>query len=133
MTRKEAREQAFILVFEKCFRKESVEEIIESALDDGMIEENDYARSAAIGVYDNLQEIDQKISDNLKGWTIGRLSKVSLAAMRLSVCEMLYLQDIPVGVSINEAVELTKKFATEEDAAYVNGVLGSVAKMAENA
>ena len=59
---------------------------------------------------------------------MNRISKVALSALRLSVCEMLYISEIPVGVSINEAVELCKKYATAEDASFVNGILGSVSR-----
>ena len=61
-------------------------------------------------------------------WKLDRIVKVSLAILRMSISEMLYLEDIPVSVSINEAVELAKKYATEDDASFVNGVLGAVAK-----
>lgn len=128
MTRKEAREQAFILIFEKSFREESMEEIIADALEHGLIASDDYVEAVTKGVEAQQEALDARITANLKGWTLSRLSRVALAALRLAVYEMLYMQDIPTGVSINEAVELTKKFATEDDAAYINGVLGTIAR-----
>ena len=80
-------------------------------------------------MYENIEQIDELIDKNLVGWSAKRISKVSRAIMRLSVCEMLYSEDLPVGVIINEAVEISKKYATNEDASDVNGVLGAVAKV----
>ncbi|HIZ83501.1 MAG TPA: transcription antitermination factor NusB [Firmicutes bacterium] len=128
MNRKEAREQAFILVFEKSFRDEPVPEIIEAAKEGRELPGDAYMEQAAEGVFQHLEEIDETIKANLTGWKLERLSRVSLAVLRLSVFEMLHREDIPVSVSINEAVELAKRFATKDDAAYVNGVLGSVAR-----
>lgn len=133
MTRKEAREQAFILIFEKSFREEPMEEIIADAFEYGLITPEDYVETVANGVEREKVTIDARIALNLKGWSLNRLSKVALAALRLAVYEMLYMDDIPTGVSINEAVELTKKFATEDDAAYINGVLGTIARESDNA
>ena len=75
-----------------------------------------------------MQEIDSVISSNLKNWKLERISKVALAVLRLAIYEMSFVDEVPVSVSINEAVELCKKFAIKEDAAFVNGILGTVAK-----
>ena len=64
----------------------------------------------------------------MRGWAIHRLPKVSLAVLRLAIAEMLYIDDVPCGVSVNEAVEIVKKYGTSDDASFVNGVLGSIAK-----
>lgn len=128
MTRRESREQAFILVFEKEFRDDTPEEIIDAAKEAGEIEEDDYSFSVFGGVYDNLNEIDTVISETAKGWTIDRISKVALAVLRVAIYEMKYVESVPDSVAINEAVELLKKFATKEDASFVNGILGTVAK-----
>lgn len=131
MTRKEAREQAFVLVFEKNFSDESVADILEMAKETrDFTEDGDgYVVSAFTGVFDNLEEIDSIISNNLtSGWVINRISKVSLAVLRLAIYEMKYMPEIPVAVSIDEAVELCKKYSVTDDASFVNGVLGTVAK-----
>ena len=75
-----------------------------------------------------MQEIEELIEANLKGWKLNRISKIALAAMRISVYEMKYIKSVPVSVSINEAVKMTKEFASDKDGSFVNGVLGSVAK-----
>lgn len=128
MTRHESRELAFILVFEKSFQEETtIVELIENAQELELFPENNFAEDLAKKVYENLEEIDNAINDNLVGWSAKRISRVSRAILRLAVCEILYT-DVPVGVAINEAVEITKKFASDEDASYVNGVLGAVAR-----
>lgn len=125
MTRKEERELAFTLIFEKIFNNElGVEEIVENAVEARLIEENTYAFSVAQLTYENCEEIDRLINENSVGWRVERLPKVSLAILRLALCEILYVPSVPTGVSINEAVELAKKFATQEDASFINGILG---------
>ena len=128
MNRKNARENAFILIFEKIFRDDSVEDIIKDAIEARNFEYDDYVEKVFVGVFENLEEIDEQISANLKSWKISRISKVSLAILRLAVFEMLYMEDIPQGVSIYEAVELAKKYSTQDDASFINGVLGALSK-----
>ncbi len=130
MTRKEAREQAFIIIFEKEFNNEySLDEIIETAKDADLFEADEFAVNIAKETLSDIENLDNIISANLKGgWRIGRISKVSLAILRLAICEMTKFNDIPVSVSINEAVELAKKYAAEEDSSFVNGLLSSVNK-----
>lgn len=128
MTRKEERQQAFAIVFEKSFKDDSLESIINDAIEAGAYNESEYCTTAIFGVFDNIESIDGLISANLKDWTLDRISRVALSVMRLAVYEIKYMEDIPVGASINEAVELTKKFSTNEDASFVNGVLGTIAK-----
>ena len=126
MTRRQAREEAFILIFEKQFNDSSLEEILDLAMQVRDIKPDDYIKTAFFGVYDNVNDIDSIISANTSGWNIARLSKTALAVLRLAVYEIKYMPDIPVAVSINEAVEILKKYATIEDAKYVNGILSTV-------
>ena len=125
MTRREERELAFSLIFEKIFNDEfSMDEIINIAVEARLVEESTYAFSIAQLTYEHVEEFDKIINENSVGWKVERLPKVSLAIMRLALCEILYVPSIPNGVSINEAVELAKKFASNEDASFINGVLG---------
>ncbi len=128
MTRKEVREQAFILIFENEFNNEySLDEMIEAARDAELFETDAFARELAEKTIGEKDKIDVIFSDNLKGgWKLNRISKVSLAILRLALCEMTEFPDIPVSVSINEAVDLAKKYAPYEDYAFVNGLLSSV-------
>ena len=129
MTRKAARESAFILLFEKYFNDElSISDILNTALQVRDFEADDFTELLANGVIDNLESVDNVFVKFLNGWSIDRISKVSLVALRIAVYEMLYVTDIPYSVSVNEAVEICKKFATEDDSSFVNGVLSSVIK-----
>ncbi len=128
LNRKAAREQAFVLIFEKIFNDLSCEEIVDLAVSVREFETDEYCINVFNGVYDNAEQIDTIIGENSNGWSVNRISKVALAVMRLAIYELLYREDIPASVSVNEAVELCKKFASSEDAAFVNGVLGTVVK-----
>lgn len=128
MTRREAREEALILVFEKEFNSDSLEEIIETAKEVRDIEPDEYITQVFYGVFDNLEAIDDIISKYSVGWSIKRITKIALAILRLAIYEIKFVDAIPVSVSINEAVELAKKYSTKEDSAYINGVLSSVSK-----
>ena len=129
MTRREARELAFILVFEKSFQEENtIVELIENALELEIFPTNAFAENLAKKVYANIDEIDKAIEENLIGWSAKRISRVSRAILRIAVCELKFTENMPVGVAINEAVEIAKKYATVEDASYINGVLGSFVK-----
>ena len=129
MTRKQAREEAFILIFEKEFNDNSIEDVLETAAEARDLVPDDYINRVFKGVYDSLGELDSLISESLVGWSITRISKTALCIMRLAIFEMKYIEEIPVSVSINEAVELCKKYATENDASFVNGILSTVAKV----
>ena len=129
LTRREEREQAFILLFEKSFNEDvSVSELYEMAVENEIISESDFAKNLTIKVTENLEQIDSTIEKNSVKWKMNRISKVALAVMRLAICEILYYDDIPVGVSINEAVELCKKYASKDDYSFVNGILSAIAK-----
>ena len=127
MTRSEAREQAFILVFEKIFNPELIVSDIKAIAEDTeLFVLDEFAERLLVSVCENEEKLDEVISAHLRKWTLQRIPKVSLALLRLSVAEILYFDDVPDGVSANEAVELAKKYAGEEDASFINGVLGSV-------
>lgn len=129
MTRRESREQAFILIFEKLFNPDlSVAEIVENALLSESNMPDSFAQELCEKVYSELEQIDANISRFTRSWSTSRISKVSLAVLRLAVCEMLYYDDIPAKVSINEAVELAKLYGADNDASFVNGLLGSLSR-----
>ncbi len=129
MTRHESRELAFILIFEKSFQPEaSIIDLIDSAIELELFPQNSFAENLAKRVFKNIDEIDSLINESLVGWSSKRISKASLAILRLAVCELLYSKDVPVGVAINEAVEIAKKYATAEDGSYINGVLATISK-----
>ncbi len=128
MTRKQERENAFIIAFEESFKGNSLDEIIESANEAKERSIEEYGKQLLQYYNMNNDEVDALIQSKLKGWSTERISRACLIIMRLAVNEMLYMEDIPGSVSINEAVELAKKYADEEDYQFVNGVLGAIAK-----
>ena len=131
MTRREAREQAFILLFEKSFNPESdFNEIFALANELRVLDDDKFVKSLVYTACEKQEEIDEHISANARGWKLNRISKVPLAIIRLALAEILYFEDIPNSVSINEAVELAKKYANPEDASFINGLLGTVARKA---
>ena len=128
MNRTKSREQAFILLFEYSFELNTPEEIINLAQEVRGEKISNFTRNLFPGTINNLETIDKNIEEYLKNWDKSRLSRVSLAVLRLAVYEILYSQENPVSVCINEAVELTKKYALQDDASYINGVLSSIEK-----
>ena len=132
MTRKQAREEAFILIFEKEFNDDALEDILSLAEEVRDLKVDEYIKNVFFGVFINLEKIDEIISQNAVGWSIKRITKTALAILRLAIYEIKFYSEIPVSVSINEAVELAKKYATKEDASFINGILSTVAKQNEN-
>lgn len=128
MTRREAREQAFCLLFQGTVSGDPVDDILRAAHEARDLVPDSFTEGLCYGVEEHMGDIDSMIEGSLKGWNIRRVSKVALTLLRLSVYEMAYEKDIPISVSINEAVELSKTYGGEGDPAYINGVLGSVAK-----
>lgn len=128
MTRHESRELAFILLFEQTFTGEPVAEILKSAGEARDVAADEFALSLAAGAEAHMEEVDALIAAASHRWSKDRLSRVALCVMRLAVYEMRFLEDIPVSVSINEAVELTKTYGGDEEPSFVNGVLGGIAR-----
>lgn len=129
MTRREAREQAFMVLFEKIFDTEAtVTEIIKNAEENDLIKLNGFAKEILSKYEPNSEEIDAVISEKAVGWELSRLPKVSLAIMRLAVTEIKYCDNIPDSVAVSEAVDIAKKYGTPDDASYINGVLGAVTR-----
>ena len=129
MNRKEARENAFILLFEMALKSdESAEEIFDKATGVRELECDDFVKGVFFGANENLRIIDELIEKCLVGWRAKRLSYVSRALLRLSVYEMMFIPDIPAKVSINEAIELSKKYDDEKAYALINGVLNAAAE-----
>lgn len=127
MTRREAREQAFFFLFEKIFNDSDIEDIVEQAMLARDIEVDQYAIKVFKGVSEHIEQIDNIIQKYSIGWKNSRIPKVTFSILRLAVYEMLY-EDIPMSVSINEAVELIKIYAGTEDSSFANGILSSFFK-----
>ncbi len=88
-------------------------------------EQLSYINDIVLGVGDKMTELDEYIAKYAVGWKVGRISKIAISVMRLSMYEILYMPDVPDSASINEAVEFTKRYDSKESASFVNGILGS--------
>lgn len=122
--RSKEREQAFCLLFQSLFNTDENFEIYEENIESV----GDYARSIALGVEEKKDNLDGLIEKYSKGWKVKRLPKVNLAILRLAAYEILFVDDVPESVAINEAVELAKKYSGESDYSFINGVLGALVK-----
>ncbi|NLB81724.1 MAG: transcription antitermination factor NusB [Clostridiaceae bacterium] len=130
MTRKQARDMAFKLIFQMQIQKESSTNILALYHEQNECppEAKEYIDDIVNGVFLNKKDLESKVSGLLEGWSIGRISKISYAAILLSVYELTNRKDIPGSVSINEAVQLAKKYEGEQAANFVNGILASLIK-----
>ncbi len=130
MTRREIRENTFKLVFNIEFRDNNeYEEQFEMYMDtvEGVSEKDkEYIHSRLFDLIDKLDEIDGIIEASTEGWDLNRIGKVELAILRLATYETKFDEDIPVGVAINEAVEIAKKFGGEDSPSFINGILGKI-------
>lgn len=137
MTKKRIRENLYIMLFQTNFhQEEDVEKQAEIYLEE--LEAEDATKRAKSilkerfqTVLEHLPEIDEKIAQKSQGWTLSRLAKSDLTILRLAVFEILYDEEVPNGVAINEAVELAKRYGGDKSYGFVNGVLASIAKEAE--
>lgn len=129
MTTTKAREQAFIIIFEKSFNQEiELSEIYNMAVETECISDSKFTKKLVFFTNENVEKIDEIIEKYSVGWKINRISKVALAVLRIAIGEILSDIDTPVGVVINEAVELCKTYAEKTDYSFVNGILSSFVK-----
>lgn len=144
MTRSHARELAAHLIYELDYTDELPQQALEARLEKGyyaeLAEENEvyaerpskkqmaYITACVTGVAERREELDSLISQYAIGWNLHRISRFTKAALRLAIFEILYVEDVPTGVAINECVELTRKYEEEEVVSFVNGILGSFAR-----
>lgn len=137
MKRSQIRENVFKLLFRAEFNDisempEQTRLFFENEFegDSELIEEADreYISTREQSILDKLQEIDAAINEKATGWSTDRMGKIELAIIRLAVYEILFDEDTPTGVAINEAVELSKKYGQDESSSFVNGVLAKFAK-----
>jgi len=128
MKRKDVRELMMQILYQMEMQQDYSVEVFKKAIENKNLNENNQGYMEKI--YDIVTEqkegIDNTIKANLKEWTMDRVSKVDLSILRLAVCEILHIEDIPLNVSINEAVELAKKFSDDQAPKFINGVLGNV-------
>ena len=132
MTRSIIREHIFKILFRAEFYNK--EELIQqtdyyvSELSNAKDKEIEYIKDKTLAIIDKLSEIDEIINENSDGWPTNRLGKAELTIMRLAVYEIRFDEEIPDGVAINEAIELSKKYGSDNSSSFVNGVLAKIIK-----
>lgn len=130
MTRREIREQVFKMLFRvEFYNQEEMSEQIALCEDDACNwkeKDKTYIFEKVEKISEKIEEIDAKINEVSEGWKTGRMGKVDLTLIRLAVYEMLYEEDVPAKVAINEAVELAKQYGTDNSPSFVNGVLAKL-------
>ena len=127
ITRREARELLLGLVYEMDFRPDEDKDVIfEVSTDVREIPENDYIKNGYFTICEKLADIDACIAKHSVGWKTERMSRVSRAILRLGTYELLFADDIPSKVTINEAIELAKKFDDDKARSFINGILNAV-------
>lgn len=125
MKRRESREAALIAVYEKTINQNTVDEIFECAKEAETYKADAYSKRLCNIVFENIDEIDSAIKRNLNRRVLERVPALPLAIMRISCAEMMFIEEVPNNISINEAVSLAKKYC-DDDYVYINGILGSV-------
>lgn len=128
MTRHQMRQYAFILTFERIFNQDPIDEIIDIARECENVIIDTNVIELVKGVDDNKELLDSEISKHLKKWSISRISKVSLAILRLAMYEIRFCREIEIDIVISEAVKLAQAYTSKDDVSFINGVLSSVAK-----
>lgn len=132
MNRKRSREIAMELLFGMTLSKNTLEETIETFIEDYEMSldtiDLEYIKEILSKVEENKVIIDKKIEESLTNWKLDRISKVNISILRLAIGEMLYIDDVPAKVAINEAIELTKKYSDEKSVSFINGVLDTAFK-----
>jgi len=140
MNRRKSRELALKLLYQMSISKENYKDVLcgleedkeKGAADEEGIDLKDidmgYINRVLQGVEENKELIDREIEKHLLNWKINRLSKIDLTIIRISAYEVLFEVDIPNSVSINEAIELGKKYSDEKSASFINGVLDKIIK-----
>ena len=133
MNRKTARDLAFKLLYQADIQKEDGEVVFDIAKEEYEIDDKskEYIGNILYGVEENAENINDIISEKSEGWKINRISKISLACLKLGIFEILYCDDIPDQVAANEAVGLAKLYEGDQAAKFVNGILSVVIKEKE--
>ena len=144
MTRANARELAVHLIYGRVFTGEEPQQVVSVRLDkeyyEKLAQENDvylerpsraqlrYIDSVVAGVANREEELNEQIGKFSIGWDVTRISKLTRCVMQLAIYEILYVEDVPTGVAISEAVRLAKKYDGDDTGSFVNGILGSFAR-----
>ncbi|MBQ7292839.1 MAG: transcription antitermination factor NusB [Clostridia bacterium] len=127
--KRERRNALLEMMFESEFRKDETPEeiyIISSEERELSADTCNYLKNIYFDIKEKIEEIDGYINSAAKGWKTSRISKLSLCILRIAVYEMIYVEDVPAVISINEAIELSKKYDDPKAKAFINGVLNKI-------
>ncbi len=128
-----ARRSALALLYSSDITEQNADAIVESGAYPADVDLTSYAEALVLGVEAHRSEIDNRLVSTSENWALDRMPVVDRAILRLAVYEMLYVDDVPVSVAINEAVELAKAYGGEDDSSrFVNGILGNIARALES-
>lgn len=131
--RSDAREIAMKLIFEYLFNNQVNEDLLNELCQESEITtEKDYASKTYYGVINNLQNLDEQIKNNAIGFSIDRIFKVDRAILLVAIYEIIFDETIDYKVSINEALNLAKKYSTEKSSKFINGILNKVVENGNN-
>lgn len=128
MTRREIRDNAFKLIFEKLLRDDDIQELYETAEETDEITVNDEVKEIVEGVISHSDEFDEIIAKYSKTRAVSRISKLNLAILRIALYEAIYDEKTPVNAAISEAILLSKAYTFKEDTSFINGVLGAFSR-----
>ena len=131
MDRSLAREIAMKMLYAASLGgEESMTEVLEQSEQADTLSDSDktFLENLTFGVRERQEELDGVIAQYAQGWALNRLAKVDLTILRMAVYELKYMPEVPVGATINEAVELSKQFCEDKSSGFINGILGSVAR-----
>lgn len=125
MKRSKSREKALQAIFQMDLSDITPDEAIENVLEEGE-KADDFLNSIVLGTKEHQAEIDTTLKNHLEKWSLDRLGTVDRTILRMSVFEMMYVEDIPANVSMNEAIELAKTFGDDKSSGFINAVLSKV-------
>jgi len=132
MNRKKSRRVAMELCYSMEISKDEpslvLENFLENYEEDKTVLDKENIITILNAVNENKTSIDSKIEEFLKGWKLSRISKVNLSILRLAISEMLYIDDVPKKVAINEALDVAKEYSDEKSVAFINGILDNIYK-----
>ncbi|MBE6632226.1 MAG: transcription antitermination factor NusB [Ruminococcaceae bacterium] len=129
MNRRKARSTALEMLYESSFHTDmDMNEFYALTIEDHGTEDDEYLKKIFLGVHEQAERIDSMIAESAVGWSFERLSRMSLAIMRIAVYEMVNVEDVAYNIAINEAVELAKTYDHDKAPKFINGVLNTIAE-----
>lgn len=126
--RRKSREHTLKILYRRDITNENIDEIIKNYWKENNINSRitEFSEELARGAVNNLKEIDRYIEKTSENWTLDRIGVIDRNILRMAVYELLFMKDVPPKVTINEAIEIAKKFGTDDSADFINGILDKI-------